>query len=136
MPFGLFNASATFERLMEKVLRGILNKICLVYLDNVIIFSKTFEEIVENLWKVFICLKSDNLKVNPKKCSLFSRKVRYLDHIVSGKGVTDPEKISAVKDWPTPRSKKQLRGFLGFCCIIGNSVRGFSLIVRLLFELT
>ncbi|KMQ83515.1 integrase core domain protein [Lasius niger] len=83
MPFGLCNAPATFERLMEKVLREVISKICLVYLDDVIVFSKTFEEMMINLRKVFLCLRMANLKINPKKCSLFSRKVKYLGHIVS-----------------------------------------------------
>lgn len=68
MPFGLCNALATFEQLMEKVLRKILNKICVVHLDDMIIFSKIFEGILENLREVFLRLKA-NLKVNPKKCS-------------------------------------------------------------------
>jgi len=68
MPFGLCNASATFERLMGKVLLPVLNKICMVYLDDVIIFGKTFEEMVKNLRKVFLLLRKANLKLNPKKC--------------------------------------------------------------------
>ena len=99
MPFGICNAPATFERLMERVLQNILSKICLVYLDDVIVFSKTFEEMIENLRKVFLRLRSANLKLNPKKCSLFGREVKYLGHIVSEQGITtDLEKISAVKN--------------------------------------
>ena len=71
MPFGLCNAPATFERMMEKVLEGILNKICLVYLDDVIIFGKDFNEMLKNLRLVFQRLKLSNLKVNPKKCFLW-----------------------------------------------------------------
>lgn len=81
----------TFERLMEKGLHGLLSRICLVYMDDVIIFGKSFVEITENL----------------KKCILFARKVRYLGHIVTSGGVTtNPEKISAVRDWPIPHTKK------------------------------
>jgi len=67
-PFGLCNAPATFERLMEKVLSPVLNKICMVYLDDVIIFGKMFEEMVKNLREVFLLLRKANLKLNPKKC--------------------------------------------------------------------
>jgi hypothetical protein len=81
MPFGLCNAPATFERLMEKVLHQIINKICLVYLDDVIIFGKTFEDSLANLREVFLRLREANLKLNPKKCSFFGRKVKYLGHI-------------------------------------------------------
>jgi len=75
--------------LIEKILHGVLHKICLVYLDDVIVYSKT--RMLENLWEVFLRLRRTNLKINPKKCSLFSRKVKYLGHIISEKGIaTDP----------------------------------------------
>ena len=137
MPFGLCNAPATFERLMEKVLRPILNKICLVYLDDVIIFGKNFEEMLANLREVLLLLDKANLKLNPKKCSLFSREVKYLGHVVSENGIsTDPEKIECVRSWPVPRNKKQVRSFLGFCSYYRKFVKGFSLIAKPLFVLT
>jgi len=137
MPFGLCNAPATFERLMEKVLHGVLHKICLVYLDDVIVYSKTFTEMLENLREVFIRLRRANLKINPKKCSLFSRKVKYLGHIISEKGIaTDPEKTSAIESWPVPKNKKQVRSFLGFCSYYRRFVKGFSSQARPLFKLT
>jgi len=71
MPFGLCNAPTTFERLMEKILHGILHKI--FYLDDVIVYNKTFTGMLENLRKVFLWLRGANLKINPKKCSLFSK---------------------------------------------------------------
>jgi len=84
---------------MEQILKGYLFKICLVYLDDVIIFSKSFEEILLNLEKIFYRLKQANLKINPKKCVFFNKKINYLDHIISAEGIaTDPEKISTVKD--------------------------------------
>lgn len=107
MPFGLCNAPATFERLMEKVLYGIISKICLVYLDNVIIFGKSFEEMIDNLRKVFMRLCSANLKINPKKCVLFRKNVKYLGHVILEEGITiDSEKIKTVKEWPVPQNKK------------------------------
>jgi len=72
MPFGLCNAPATFQRLMEKVLHGLLFKICLVYLDDVIIFGKNFNEMLNNL-KIFLRIRSANLRINPKKCVLFGK---------------------------------------------------------------
>lgn len=136
MPFGLCNAPATFERLMEKVLKK-LSKICLVYLDDVIIFGKSFEEMLDHLKQVFLRLRSANLKLNPRKCSFFKREIKYLGHVVSEGGVTtDPEKISAVRNWPVPRTKKQVRSFLGFCSYYRKFVKGFSLIAKPLFSLT
>jgi len=137
MPFGLCNAPATFERLMEKVLQDILSKVRLVYLDDVIVFSKIFEEMMANLRKVFLRLRMANLKINPQKCSLFGKEVKYLGHIVSERGIsTDPEKISAVKNWPVPQNRKQLRSFLGFCFYYRKFIKGFSLIAKPLFTLT
>jgi len=137
MPFGLCNAPATFERLMEKILNQLLFKICLVYLDDVIIYSDNFEEMLSRLERVFARLRSANLKLNPKKCSFFKKEIKYLGHVVSKEGIkTDPEKISAVRDWPIPRTKKQVRSFLGFCSYYRKFVKGFSLIAKPLFSLT
>jgi len=97
MPFGLCNAPATFERLMERILQGLITKICLVYLDDVIVFGKTFEEMAENLKQIFIRFRKANLRINPKKCSLFGRQVKYLGHVITANGIfTDPEKTNAV----------------------------------------
>jgi len=137
MPFGLCNAPATFERLMEKILNQLLFKICLVYLDDVSIYSDSFEGMLSRLEQVFARLRSANLKLNPKKCSFFKREIRYLGHVVSREGIkTDPEKISAIRDWPIPRTKKQVRSFLGFCSYYRKFVKGFSLIAKPLFSLT
>jgi len=137
MPFGLCNAPATFERLMEKILNQLLFKICLVYLDDVIIYSDSFEGMLSRLEQVFERLRSANLKLNPKKCCFFKREIRYLGHVVTREGIkTDPEKISAVRDWPIPRTKKQIRSFLGFCSYYRKFIKGFSLIAKPLFSLT
>jgi len=137
MPFGLCNAPATFERLMERILQGLITKICLVYLDDVIVFGKTFEEMVENLKQIFIRFREANLRINPKKCSLFGRQVKYLGHIITANGIsTDPEKTNAVVEWPIPQSKKQVRSFLGFCSYYRKFVKDFSIIAKPLFVLT
>jgi len=95
MLFRLCNVPATFERVMEQVLREFISKNYLVYLDDVIIFGKTFKEMIQNLKKVLSRLPEVNLKVNPNKCILFSQKVKYLGHIISSEGIsTDNEKIS------------------------------------------
>ena len=93
MPFGLSNAPATFERLMENVLRSLQWKKCLCYLDDVIVFGSDFESTLLHLRKVFSRFREANLKLKPSKCKLFQKEVQYLGHIVSAQGVkTDPSK--------------------------------------------
>ncbi|GFX01388.1 transposon Tf2-6 polyprotein [Trichonephila clavipes] len=95
MPFGLCNAPATFERLMETVLKGLTFEACLIYLDDVIIGGRTFEEHLQNIRKVLSKLSDANLKLNPSKCKFFQKEVNYLGHIISAEGVrTDPKKVS------------------------------------------
>ena len=98
MPFGLCNAPATFERLMETVLTGLNWKICLIYLDDIIVIGKTFEEVTKNLDQVLHKLYQAGLKLKSRKCQLFSREVEFLGHVISREGIkTDPKKTEAVK---------------------------------------
>ncbi|GFT46290.1 retrovirus-related Pol polyprotein from transposon 17.6 [Trichonephila clavipes] len=98
MPFSLCNAPATFERLMETVLGGLLYEACLVYLDDIIIVGRSFEEHLKNIRCVLQMLKEANLKLSPSKCHLFRLEVTYLGHISAEGGRTDPHNISAVND--------------------------------------
>ena len=103
MPFGLCNAPATFERLMEQVLFGLPMSVTLVYLDDIIVPGQSFSQHIANLRQVFERLRKAKLKLSPKKCILFQRKVQYLGHVVSEEGISpDPGKIEAVKTWPRP----------------------------------
>ena len=137
MPFGLANAPATFERLMEKVLSGLQWEILLVYLDDVIVFGKTVEDELERLRKVFVRLRSAGLKLKPSKCNLFQKSVTYLGHIVSAEGVaTDPAKVEAVADWPVPTCTKEVRSFLGLASYYRRFIRGFASIASPLHALT
>ena len=111
MPFGLANAPATFERLMEQVLRGLHWQTCLVYLDDIIVFSKTFDTHLARLEEVIDRIEAAGLKLSPKKCHLFQSEVVFLGHVMNKDGIsTDP-----VKDWPQPKSVKEVRSFLGVC---------------------
>ena len=115
MPFGLANSPATYQRLMEECLGDLHTRICFIYLDDLIIFSKTVDEHLNRLEQVFQRLRDVGLKLSPKKCSLFQRKVKYIGHIVSEDGIkADPEKVSKVVNWPRPSSPDEVRRFLGF----------------------
>ena len=93
-----------------------MSKVCLVYLDDVIIFSQNVEEMLGRLNQVVSRIRSANLKLNPKKCSFFKKEIKYLGHVIFDRGIsTDSDKISAVRDWPIPPTKRQFRSFLGFC---------------------
>jgi hypothetical protein len=103
MSFGLANAPATFERLMERVLAGLPWEVCLAYLDDIIIHAKSFEEELRRLREVLQRLSNAGLKLSPKKCHLFQKSVKFLGHVVSGEGIsTDPEKIRAVSECQCP----------------------------------
>eukprot|EP00731_Ephydatia_muelleri_P009146 Em0004g1484a len=97
MPFGLCNAPATFQRLMERVLAGLHWMTCLVYLDDIIIFSRSVETHVKQLKEVLERLKIAGLKIRPKKCHLLQTSVQYLGHVISAEGIrTDPQKVAYV----------------------------------------
>ena len=137
LPFGLCNATATFERLMELVMAGLQWKICLIYLDDIIVYGKTFEQELERLKEVFLRLRKANLKLKVKKCELFQQSVSFLGHIVSKDGISaDPEKVQAVKSWPSPNSVTEVRSFLGFCSYYRKFVKGFADIASPLHKIT
>ena len=126
LPFGLANAPSTFQRLMELALSDLHWKTCLVYLDDIIIFSRTVEDHFLRLAEVFQRLRDAGLKLKPSKCKLLRTSVKYLGHVVSDRGVeTDPEKTLTVTTWPTPCNTKELRQFLGFASYYRRFVKKF-----------
>lgn len=127
MPFGLCNAPATFQRLMQQCLGDKVHDFLLIYLDDVIVFSSDFPSHLEHLEQVFQRLVAHGLKLQPTKCRLFQRSVKYLGHVVSQGGVsTDPEKTAAVRDWPVPTSVREVRSFLGFVGYYRRFIPGFA----------
>ena len=119
MPFGLTNSPATYQRLMENVLADIHLKMCCVFIDDVIIFGKTYEEQLHNLQLVFNRIKVANLKLSPKNCEFLKRKVKFVGHIVSEEGIEiDPSKTDKVTNWPKPQTPEDVRRFLRFVRIL------------------
>lgn len=114
-PFGLCNDPATFQRLMDIALSGLNFALCLVYLDDVIIFSELWEQHLERMGLVFQRLREANLKLRPNKCHL-RRTVAFLGHIISSEGVAeDPSKVQEVVSWPIPQKLTDGRFFLRLC---------------------
>ena len=137
MPFGVCNGPSSFQRLMTTVLAGLQWEICLVYIDDIIVFGRTFEEHVDRLSTVLDRLAAAGLKLKPKKCFLFRSEVWFLGHVVSPQGIqVNQEKTRAVTEWPTPTSVKEIQCFLGFCGYYRRFVPGFSLIAAPLYNLT
>ena len=131
MAFGLCNAPASFQRLMERCMGELHLRECLIYLDDIIIFSKTFEEHLVRLENVFRQLELHGLKLKGSKCEFFQRQCSYLGHIVSDAGIrTDPDKIAVLKEWQRPTNVKELRSFLGFAGYYRRFVRNYSSIVK------
>ena len=137
MPFGLRNAPATFERLMERVLANIPLQTALVYLDDILIPGRTFNHNLTNLRQVFHRLRAAKLKLTSQKCMLLQREVKFLGHIIGSTGVsTDPEKTRAIETWPTPTNLSELWCSLGLCSYYRRFVKGFADIARPLHQLT
>eukprot|EP00731_Ephydatia_muelleri_P018416 Em0011g456a len=137
MPFGLCNAPAVFQRLMDLVLSGIQWERCLVYIDDIVIMGKTFERHLQNLKLVLERLRRAGLKLKPSKCSLFQDKVVYLGHVVTRDGIhTDPEKVNAVSKWPVPTSGRDVQQFLGLVGYYRNYIQSFATIAKPLYQLT
>jgi len=114
MPFGLCNAGSTFQRVMDLALNGLNFNMCLVYIDDIIVFSATIEKHMERFKLMFDRIRTANLKFKASKCCLLRTEVSFLGHVVIGEGVsTDPNKIKSVKKWPVPQDVKEVRSFLG-----------------------
>ena len=137
LPFGLCNAGATFQRLMQLALAGLSWETVLVYIDDLIVHSKNFEEHLAHLKEVFDKLSAAGLKMSPKKCDFFRREVIFLGHIVSEHGVrTDPAKIEAVTAWPQPTKLKEVQAFLGLCGYYRKFIKNFSHLAKPLYRLS
>ena len=137
MPFGLVDAPATFQRLMEIVLTGLVQKCCLVYLDDVFVFGRTLFEHNDHLAMVFEQIKEAGLKLKPRKCQFAQEKVCYLGHVVSREGIcTDPQKLAAVEKFCKPSDVKTPKSFLGLALYYRRFVPNFSKVAAPLNRLT
>ena len=137
MPFGLCNAPSTFQRTMELIFKPLIGKCVMVYIDDIIVYSKTIEEHVEHLTLTFRLLQSNGLKVKIQKCRFAATEVEYLGHIVSEKGVkVDPKKIKSVHNYPAPKNADEVRSFLGLANYYRRFIDQFADKVHALTTLT
>jgi transposase InsO family protein len=137
MPFGLSNAGATFQRLMDILMVGLKFESIIVYLDDILIYSYDLNQHLERLREVLQRLRKAGLKLKPNKCKFMRRSVDFLGHVVSADGIrADPGKISAVLDWPVPNNLTELRAYLGLCSYYRRFVQNFSEIAAPLYGLT
>ena len=136
MPFGLCNAPATFQRLMNHVYQGIAYKYVVVYLDDTNVFSRTFDDHIKHLREVFIRIRKAGLKLNIEKCNFWMKRLPFLGHIIEEKGISpDPDKIVAVQNIQPPSSVTQLRSFLGLAGYYRRFIQNFSSIAQPLNQL-
>jgi hypothetical protein len=137
MPFGLTNAPATFQRMINNVLRQYLDIFVVCYLDDILIFSDNEEEHKEHVHKVLQALQDANLLVEPEKSHFHVKEVDFLGHTITpGEIRMDRKKIAAVADWPLPTTVKEVQSFLGFANYYRRFIRDFSKLANPLTELT
>ncbi|KAL4011171.1 hypothetical protein IC575_028220 [Cucumis melo] len=127
MSFGLTNAPAVFMDLMNRVFKDFLDSFVIVFIDDILIYSKTEVEHEEHLHQVLETLRANKLYAKFSKCEFWLRKVTFLGHVVSSKGVSvDPAKIEAVTNWPRPSTVSEIRSFLGLAGYYRRFVEDFS----------
>lgn len=136
MSFGLTGAPGTFQDAMNSTLAPFPRKFVLVFFDDILIFSKTYEEHLEHLQLVFQQLQVHEWKIKLSKCAFAQTSIAYLGHVISDAGVaTDPQKVATVSSWPSPTSTKELRGFLGLAGYYRKFVQHFGILAKPLTEL-
>ena len=137
MPFGLTNAPATFQALVQDVLRPLLDISVIVYIDDILIYSQNDQDHAHHVRQVLELLRQHKLYGTMAKCEFFKDSVEYLGHVISAQGIaTDPKKVEAIREWPTPANLKELQSFLGLCNYYRRFIQDYSKIATPLTNLT
>ena len=137
MPFGVQGAPALFQRVMDYVLRDLIGRCCFVYIDDIVIYSRTPEEHTRHMAEVLEKLRQAGLKVKPSKCKFSQKQLLLLGYIVSGEGIrSDPEKTAAIADMQPPENAKEVRRFLGMCGYYQQTIPDYAALATPLRALT
>ncbi|GJX85368.1 putative reverse transcriptase domain-containing protein, partial [Tanacetum coccineum] len=137
MPFGLTNAPAVFMDLMNRVCKPYLDKFMIVFIDDILIYSKNKKEHEEHLKQILELLKKEELYAKFSKCEFWIPKVQFLGHVIDSEGIhVDPAKIESIKDWTSPKSPTEIRQFLGLAGYYRRFIEGFSKIAKPMTKLT
>ncbi|GJS05011.1 putative reverse transcriptase domain-containing protein [Tanacetum coccineum] len=137
MPFGLTNAPAVFMDLMNRVCKPYLDKFVIVFIDDILIYSKSKEEHAEHLKLILELLKKEELYAKFSKCEFWLSKVQFLGHVIDSEGIhVDPAKIESIKDWASPKTPTEIRQFLGLAGYYRRFIEGFSKIAKPMTKLT
>jgi hypothetical protein len=136
MPFGLVSAPATFQRLMQTTMSDFLYSFLLVYLDDLLVYSKTFDDHIDHLDRLLQRIRDTGLKLRIDKCHFLCKEVAYLGHTISAAGIgCDKNKVTVVENWPQPKTVKDVRSFLGFASYFRRFIKGFASIAGPLHDL-
>lgn len=131
LAFGLCNAPSTFQRAMNNILRGLTDEICQVYLDDIVIYSTSLQEHRNRLERVFQKLSEHGVKINLNKCEFLKRELKYLGHLITDKGVKpDPSKIEAIKKYPIPKTKTEIKSFTGLLGYYRRFIKDYAKILK------
>lgn len=127
MPFGLKNAPSTFQRLMNNVLRDFINKICIVYMDDILVFSTSLQEHLESLKCIFTALRKAKLKIQTDKCNFLKKETQFLGHLLTTSGVKpNMEKVAIIRKLKIPTTAKQIKSFLGITGFYRKFVKDYA----------
>ncbi|KAJ9544529.1 hypothetical protein OSB04_024236 [Centaurea solstitialis] len=137
MPFGLTNAPAVFMDLMNKVCQPYLDKFVIVFIDDILIYSRDEKEHEQHLRSILELLKTEKLYAKFSKCEFWIREVHFLGHVVNKEGIhADPTKIEAIKKWEAPKTPTEIRQFLGLAGYYRRFIANFSKIAQPLTTIT
>nr|GEV89763.1 putative reverse transcriptase domain-containing protein [Tanacetum cinerariifolium] len=137
MPFGLTNTPAVFMDLMNPVCKPYLDKFVIIFIDDILIYSKDEKEHEEHLKAILELLKEDKLYAKFSKCEFWIPKVQFLGHVIDSRGIhVDPAKIESIKDWASPKTPIEIRQFLGLAGYYRRFIEGFSKIAKSMMKLT